>query len=172
MKSEELFFIGLLMIITIMTSLDLIADYREGTDAWHLLLEALLVLVSMGAIGFLVRAYWQRLKELELVKQQLSQTHESLSKSRELLDESREQLRVAGQEYQSVIQKQFDTWQLTPSEKEVAALLLKGLSFEEMATVRNTKEKTVRQQATSIYRKANVTGRHEFAAWFFEDFLQ
>jgi len=53
----------------------------------------------------------------------------------------------------------------------VALLLLKGLSFEEIASVRDTKEKTVRQQASSIYRKSGLNGRHEFAAWFFEDFL-
>ncbi|MGB0849457.1 MAG: helix-turn-helix transcriptional regulator, partial [Thiolinea sp.] len=66
----------------------------------------------------------------------------------------------------------FVDWVLTPSETEVAMLLLKGLSFEEIAGVRDTKEKTVRQQATAIYRKSGLNGRHEFAAWFFEDFLQ
>jgi len=53
-----------------------------------------------------------------------------------------------------------------------AMLLLKGLSFEEIASVRDTKEKTVRQHATAIYRKSGLNGRHEFSAWFFEDFLQ
>ena len=32
--------------------------------------------------------------------------------------------------------------------------------------------KTVRQQASSVYRKAGVTGRNELAAWFFEDMLE
>lgn len=60
---------------------------------------------------------------------------------------------------------------LTLSEQEVAMLLLKGLSFKEISAVRNTKEKTIRQQASSIYSKSNVEGRHEFAAWFLEDFM-
>ena len=143
MKAQDLFFLVLLIVITTMTTMDLISDYKEGTAAWHLVMEGLLVGTSLGAIGFLIRLYLLRLKELESVKQQLLQTNQTLNESREQLDESRAQLRIAGQEYQNVIQKQFDTWQLTPSEKEVAALLLKGLSFEEMATVRNTKEKTV-----------------------------
>lgn len=50
-------------------------------------------------------------------------------------------------------------------------LLLKGLSFKEIASVRDTMEKTVRQQASTIYRKANVSGRHAFSAWFIEDLL-
>jgi DNA-binding NarL/FixJ family response regulator len=70
-----------------------------------------------------------------------------------------------------VIQEQFSEWQLTAGEQEVALLLLKGLSFKEIAALRNTLEKTVRQQASGIYRKAGVTGRHAFAAWFIEDFL-
>ena len=37
--------------------------------------------------------------------------------------------------------------------------------------VRGTAEKTIRQQASSIYQKANILGRHSFSAWFIEDFL-
>ena len=70
-----------------------------------------------------------------------------------------------------VLQSQFEEWRLTQTEKEVAMLLLKGLSFKEIAAVRSTLEKTVRQQASSIYKKAGVSGRHEFSAWFIEDFL-
>jgi hypothetical protein len=36
---------------------------------------------------------------------------------------------------------------------------------------RSTQEKTVRQQASSIYKKAGVSGRHAFSAWFIEDIL-
>jgi len=50
-------------------------------------------------------------------------------------------------------------------------LLLKGLSIKEIAALRETHEKTVRQQASAIYRKAGVAGRHAFAAWFIEDLL-
>lgn len=67
------------------------------------------------------------------------------------------------------LSEQFTRWQLTPSESEIALLLLKGLSFDEIANIRQTKQKTVRQQATSIYKKAHVNGRHEFSAWFIED---
>jgi len=50
-------------------------------------------------------------------------------------------------------------------------LLLKGLSFKEIAALRITLEKTVRQQASSIYRKSGISGRHELAAWCIEDYL-
>lgn len=163
-RSQEVFFVVLLIIITLLTTSDLISDYLEGTEAWHLSIEALVVLMSVGGIAYLLQAFIKRQRELDAIKAQLAQTKDDLS-------EARQQISAAGQEYSQVIQKQFETWQLTPSEKEVASLLLKGLSFDEIANVRNTKEKTVRQQATAIYRKSGLSSRHEFAAWFFEDFL-
>ena len=66
---------------------------------------------------------------------------------------------------------QFDLWGFSKSEQEIALLLLKGLSFKEIASIRNRQEKTVRQQASAIYRKSGVMGRYEFSAWFFEDML-
>lgn len=75
-------------------------------------------------------------------------------------------------QYRAVMQKQFDAWQLTASEQDVVIGLLKGLSFREIAELRETREKTVRQQASSVYRKAGVASRNELAAWFFEDLLE
>ncbi|WJV24459.1 MULTISPECIES: helix-turn-helix transcriptional regulator [Pseudomonas] len=69
------------------------------------------------------------------------------------------------------IQNQFESWRLTPSEKEIALLLIKGLSLEEIATVRKTSSKTVRQHAVNIYAKAEIEGRHQLAAYFIEDLL-
>ena len=69
------------------------------------------------------------------------------------------------------ISSQFDRWNLTVSESEVAYLLIKGLSLEEIAGVRDSKPKTVRQHATNIYAKAGLRGRHELAAYFLEDLL-
>lgn len=75
-------------------------------------------------------------------------------------------------QYRAVMQKQFDAWSLTESEQDVVIGMLKGLSFREIAELRETREKTVRQQASSVYRKAGVGSRHELAAWFFEDMLE
>jgi DNA-binding NarL/FixJ family response regulator len=74
-------------------------------------------------------------------------------------------------QYRAVMQKQFDAWNFTASEQDVVIGMLKGLSFREIAGLRETREKTVHQQASSVYRKAGVASRHELAAWFFEDRL-
>ena len=71
----------------------------------------------------------------------------------------------------AAIETQFSRWNLTEAEREVALLLLKGLSHQEVATVRAVSERTVREQARSIYSKAGLTGRTALSAFFLEDLL-
>ena len=69
------------------------------------------------------------------------------------------------------IDNQFRRWQLTKSETEVGLLLLKGLSHQEIADVRQVSERTVREQARAIYRKSGCSGRSTLSAFFLEDLL-
>lgn len=69
------------------------------------------------------------------------------------------------------INTEFTNWKLTESENEIGWLLLKGLSFKEMAEARGTSERTVRQQARAIYAKSGLSSRSDVAAYFFEDFV-
>ena len=71
----------------------------------------------------------------------------------------------------SAIDAQFERWQLTPAEREIALLLLKGLSHKEISTLRDTSERTIRQQAQSIYAKSSLSGRAALSAFFLEDML-
>ena len=59
------------------------------------------------------------------------------------------------------IDARFQTWKLSEAEREVALLLLKGLSLREIASLRETSERTVRQQSLAVYRKAGLAGRAE-----------
>lgn len=85
-------------------------------------------------------------------------------------DSRNEMLRLKGH-LADVIIDEFDRWQLTKTEKEIALLLIKGLSMQEIAEIRHVKEKSVRQQSTGIYTKANVSNRNELSAYFIEDLL-
>ncbi|HEV8692403.1 MAG TPA: LuxR C-terminal-related transcriptional regulator [Ideonella sp.] len=69
------------------------------------------------------------------------------------------------------IDQQFRLWSLTDAEREVALLLLKGLSSKQIATVRNSSERTVREQARAVYAKAGLNGRAALSAYFLEDLL-
>ncbi len=68
-----------------------------------------------------------------------------------------EEMNNARHEYSAVIHTQFERRVLTSSEQKVGMFPLKGLSLKENSGVSDTKEKTVRQQAS--------------AACFFEDFI-
>ncbi len=69
------------------------------------------------------------------------------------------------------IASQFEKWEMTAAEREVGLLILKGMSYKEIAILRDVSEKTVRQQAHSIYKKAKLSGRAALSAYFLEDLL-
>ena len=94
-----------------------------------------------------------------------------LQKARGQLARFDTQSQMIARQYRAVMQQQFDAWRLTASEQDVVLMLLKGLSFREIAKLRETREKTVRQQASSVYQKAGVGSRNELSAWFFDDLL-
>ena len=154
----------MLLIVIIINTADFIKDINQGDELLHIGLEILTVFLSIWGIFMLFRMIKNRKDEISALNQKVEQAETDLELSHSKLKE-------IGREYNKYITKQFEVWGLTPSEKEVALILLKGLSFKEIAIVRSTKEKTVRQQASTIYRKSSVAGRHEFSAWFFEDML-
>lgn len=69
------------------------------------------------------------------------------------------------------LDRQFERWSLSPAEKEVALLLLKGLSHRDIAAARSITEATARQQARAVYKKAGLSGRNDLSAFFLEDLL-
>ncbi|MBR9840436.1 MAG: helix-turn-helix transcriptional regulator [Rhodobacteraceae bacterium] len=71
-----------------------------------------------------------------------------------------------------VIATQFQVWGLTPAERDVGLLALKGLDVADIAALRGAAQGTVRAQLTRIYAKAGVSGRAQFGAWFVEDLLE
>ena len=80
-------------------------------------------------------------------------------------------LRAASGAFATIVEERFADWALTPAEKEVAWLSLKGFSVTEIAGLRGTSESTVKVQSTAIYRKADVGGRAQLLAIFVEDLL-
>ncbi len=71
----------------------------------------------------------------------------------------------------TAIHEEFESWGLTETEKNIALMLIKGLSMKEIAEVRGVKEKSVRQQATGIYTKSGLANRYELTSHFIESFF-
>ncbi|VAW51924.1 Regulatory protein LuxR [hydrothermal vent metagenome] len=151
MKIQKYLSTSVLIAAIVFFAYDIISDLYVGTDSYiHITLE-IIICLAITAILF---------RELKNVA--------SLNKTVE--GEKEKTARLSGQLFE-VMNKQFGDWQLSPSENEVALLLIKGLSMKEISEIRNVKEKTVRQQATQIYAKSGCAGRHELAAHFIEDLM-
>ncbi|GGE82102.1 MULTISPECIES: helix-turn-helix transcriptional regulator [Shewanella] len=162
---KDLVMIVLLSVIMTLNLLDVLSDMQLGVPVYHLVVEGILVALSACGALYISFDLLRRSREMQLLKSKLANADARICNISS-------RMQAARQEYTQAVQQQFELWSLTRSEQEVALLLLKGLSFKEIASVRSTKEKTVRQQASAIYAKADVDGRHTFCAWFMEDFIQ
>jgi len=74
-------------------------------------------------------------------------------------------------QFRRAIGEQFEEWEATAAERDIGHLILRGLSHKEIARLRQTSEATVRQQAQSLYRKANLPNKGAFSAYFLDDVL-
>ena len=165
MNSKERAVIAILLLsIATIVSLDLITDFRDGIHWWHLIAEATAATTSVIGIFYLMRGSFLLKHSLRVEK---DQTHEWKEKAEKWKNESKRILDGLS----LAIDTQLTEWKLTHSEKEVAFLLLKGLSLKEIAKVRMTTEKTTRTQSIAIYSKAGLSGRSELSAFFLEDLL-
>ncbi len=163
-RPKETVLIVIFFSFVIVSGIDLIQDYSEGTDFSHVAQEAVILTLSLIALAWLLYDLRQHALEIKKLRNELSNTSIHASPPKKYVLDAKANL-------SHVISKQFDDWQLSASETDVGWLLLKGLSLKEIAVIRNTLEKTVRQQASALYKKAGLNGRHAFSAWFIEDVL-
>jgi len=143
---------------------DVISDAGNGQDIGHLVLETVLFLLFVTLlISVLIRS--TRLKH-EVIA--LSKTLASAVKSSEAW---RDEAKKFTEGLSGLIHSQFTAWNLSSSESDIALMLIKGFSLKEIAHLRGTSERTVRQQALAVYGKSGLGGRAELAAYFLEDLL-
>lgn len=80
-------------------------------------------------------------------------------------------LRAARGAFAELMEEAFAGWGLTPAEREIAFLSIKGFSVEEIAALRGARAGTVRAQSAAVYRKAGVSGRAQLLSHFIDDLL-
>lgn len=139
-------------------------DLLHGSSWYHIALEGLiLILACYGIIQILSRYFTASKMNIEMKN--------DLNTIRADLEKFKKETAHLTRGFSLKIDQQLEQWQMTVAEKEVAILLLKGLSIKEIADIRQTSEKTVSQQLSNIYAKSNLRSRSEFAAFFLEDLL-
>lgn len=153
-----------LAIIAIMVSFDLFTDAKEGVVFWHVLVEGSIALIALFGVFYVLKGSVELKHRLEKNVTEFT----DFKKEAELWkSESRKY--VDG--LSKAIDEQLSKWNLSTAEKEVAFLLLKGMSLKEIAEIRNTAEKTARAQSLAVYSKSGLSGRSELSAFFLEDLL-
>jgi len=161
---KDIVLAAIFMFFLITGIVDLASDLDSGVSKVHFYHELVVILISLVALFIII-------KSLIKIKKYNENLEHELAIAKQESQNADVQVRELRSELKNVVEKQFLKWELSKSESEVGLLLLKGLSLKEIAILRHTQEKTVRTQASAIYRKASLDGRHAFAAWFLEDII-
>lgn len=143
---------------------DLILDAPRDLRSFHVLYEVALTGAALGLTVWLWRG-WGR------AEASAGALRRTLAERQAERDAWRARAERALQGLGSAVDEQFRSWRLTPSEREVAVLLLKGHGHKQIAATTGRSERTVRQHAVSVYQKSGLQGRAELAAFFLEDLV-
>lgn len=156
---------ALYALIFVLIAVDMLSDYQDGLDIAHIGTEFLVLLCAVFGLTMLGRFFYQSTQtQLENLQTNLVKAQQEAARWRA---ENSALLQGLGAE----IQKQFTRWGLTQAEGEIGLLILKGFSHQEIANIRGVSERTVREQARVLYRKAGLAGKAELSAFFLEDLL-
>jgi DNA-binding CsgD family transcriptional regulator len=157
--------------VAVLAALDLVSDLREGTTVGHVVAEGGIVLVGLLGSVVMTRRLAGVLRSERAAREEALALAERLKITEAEAARWRDEARDLLNGLADALDRQFERWALSPAEKEVALLLLKGLSHKEIAGVRSIAEATARQQARAVYKKAGLSGRNDLAAFFLEDLL-
>lgn len=161
-KKDKIFFIIIFTLIITVTGIDIVKDLSEGLPLSHVIHE-----MGIATLCLIFIIYQLKLSIIKTNK--LSDIQKNAALISEENSALKRQLQKLSGEFYQIVNLQMDEWKFSNGEKDIGKLIMKGLSMKEIAEIRDTSESTVRQQATTLYRKANVHSRQEFIAYFLED---
>jgi DNA-binding CsgD family transcriptional regulator len=143
---------------------DLAMDRPATWLSFHVIFETLMIAGALLMATTLWLGWWRSAHSTISLRESL----EAQQLDRDAWKASAE---VALEGLGRAIDAQFTSWHLTPTEREVALMLLKGYGHKEIAALTNRSERTVRQHAGVVYEKAGIAGRAELAAFFLNDLM-
>lgn len=83
--------------------------------------------------------------------------------------EIEKKLRTASGAFNEFIEVRYDEWNLSPTERATARLLLKGCSNQEISDVRGVALGTVKAQTNAIYTKSGCGGKAQLLSVLLEE---
>jgi DNA-binding CsgD family transcriptional regulator len=154
----------LLLAIVAGGAVDLVLDAPTDWLSAHVVYELALVVAGLAMRVWLWRGWWEAEESAGALRRTLAERQAERDAWRGRAERALEGLGRA-------VDEQFRAWQLTPAEREVALMLLKGGGHKQIAAATGRSERTVRQHAVAVYRKSGLQGRAELAAFFLEDLV-
>lgn len=155
---------GILAMIVVGGTIDLILDAPTTWLSFHVLFELAMVMAALVSATALWLGWWRARQAVVVMAHSLEERRAERDAWRASAEKALEGLGRA-------IDRQFDAWGLTPAEREVALLVLKGHGHKQIAGLTGRSERTVRQHAVTVYGKAGLGGRAELAAFFLQDLM-
>lgn len=116
----------------------------------HLVIETL-------AVGALLMGFLLSGREMRRLRQEADRQGDTLAILRGHFDD--------------ILVMRFAVWGLSKAESDIALLSLRGLKISEIATLRKTKEGTIKAQLSAIFHKAGIGTRTELLGLFMDEFL-
>jgi DNA-binding CsgD family transcriptional regulator len=164
LRNDRWLFLSIFSAAALLLGLDIVDDLAHGSTLDHILVEIIIVLfMTIGAVIIVFRYHLSKRENIQ-IRKDLTALRNDLSLYKEKTQHLHEGL-------SQKIDEQLTIWKLSSAEKEIALLLLKGMSNKEISTIRGTSERTISQQASSIYEKSGLHSRSELSAYFLEDLL-
>jgi DNA-binding CsgD family transcriptional regulator len=153
-----------LVSIVVGGTIDLVLDDPQDWLSFHVVFETTMIVGALVMATTLWLGWWRNARSV-------GELRHSLEARKEERDAWRSSAEHALEGLSRAIDRQFDVWELTPAERQVALFLLKGYSHKAIAHHSDRSAQTVRQHAASAYRKAGVSGRAQLSAFFLEDLM-
>jgi DNA-binding CsgD family transcriptional regulator len=150
--------------IVVVGGVDIVLDQPTRWLSVHTIFEVLMIAGALVMATTLWLGWWRA----EHASQQL---RESLARRTVERDMWQRNARQALAGFGQAIDEQFQAWELTPTEREVALLLLKGHSYKAIAKLTGRSAATIRQHAAAVYQKGGLSGRAQLAAHFLDDLV-
>jgi DNA-binding NarL/FixJ family response regulator len=168
MGRRQLFLLGAAAVVLVFLLAGLDGLIEEGFDSADFALELVdraLTVGAMAAVAWVVVTLREVRADQVVLRQDIARAVAEGARWRSANGAMIDDLGAA-------IGRQFDAWTLTGAERDIAGLMLKGVSLRDIAQLRRTSETTIRQQAQGIYQKSGLAGRRELAAYFLESLFE
>ena len=143
---------------------DLLMDDLESWLSFHAVFEVTMLAGALLMATTLWLGWWRSAHAAAALQVRLAEQTAERDRWRASSQEALEGLGRA-------IGAQFGAWGLTPAEREVALMLLKGYGHKQIAALTGRSERTARQHAGVVYEKAGLGGRAELSAFFLQDLM-